>query len=81
MRFWGERLIAYPNACTLTIEMLEAFNHWLQVSKHNPWLKETLGPRRSSTRDGMGSQWLGLCSPKDSVGRMHGKNSLASMPG
>jgi putative DNA primase/helicase len=37
--------IADPNACILTTEMLEAFNHWLQINKHNPWPKETFGPR------------------------------------
>jgi putative DNA primase/helicase len=25
--------------------MLEAFNFWLQINKHNPWPKETFGPR------------------------------------
>jgi putative DNA primase/helicase len=45
MGFWGERLIADPNACILTTEMLEAFNFWLQINKHNAWPKETFGPR------------------------------------
>jgi hypothetical protein len=39
MRFWGERLIADPNACILTTEMLEAFNFWLQINKHKGALR------------------------------------------
>jgi putative DNA primase/helicase len=45
MGFWAERLIADLYACILTTEMLEAFNHWLLINNHNPWPKETFGPR------------------------------------
>jgi putative DNA primase/helicase len=45
MGFWDERLIADLYACILTTEMLEAFNHWLQINNHKPWPKETFGPR------------------------------------
>src|SRR5215217_5620956 len=45
MGFWDERLIADLYACILTTEMLEEFNHRLQINNHKPWPKETFGPR------------------------------------
>src|SRR5215203_1474869 len=52
MGFWDERLIADLYACILTTEMLEAFNHWLQINNHKPWPKETFGPPlRAARRD------------------------------
>jgi hypothetical protein len=70
MGFWDERLIADLYACILTTEMLEAFNHWLQINNHKPWPKKPSAPASSSTPrpNGTGSQWLGLYSPRDCPG-------------
>jgi P4 family phage/plasmid primase-like protien len=43
--FWDEHLIAEPEMCIQSTEMVEVFNQWLTNSGHNKWAKETFAPR------------------------------------
>lgn len=43
--FWSECLIASPQHYVPATELLEHFNAWLAGNNHNPWSKETFGPR------------------------------------
>jgi P4 family phage/plasmid primase-like protien len=43
--FWDECLMADPDACVLTTEILVAFNAWLHNNGHKEWSKETFGQK------------------------------------
>lgn len=46
--FWDECLVADREACVLTMDLLQEFNHWLTHNGHRAWSKELFHPRFKS---------------------------------
>jgi phage/plasmid-associated DNA primase len=46
--FWDEQLVAEPDSCILSTDLLLVFNDWLRTNGHHEWSKELFHPRFKS---------------------------------
>jgi putative DNA primase/helicase len=78
--YWQERIIADPDWCVLSNEMLDDFNEWLDDNGHNAWAKETFAPRFEGHSETVRNRVTKKQTRKlDAVSRKHRLPALGSV--